>query len=209
MVQMLNEKPKLQQLTIKPFKSCGCEMRPFEERMNQMNKSKTIRATYIVEHDKESGITTWMYIPKEKKEKDMKETNLEHYKEELKKIIKINFDNPRGVIKKIREIFGCQIEVKKGGYATDALLEWMVQPYKESILDDVEKDYLSAVIKPYKNKVIGITKLKDEYETKHYIRIVIKGIDGREAINLPWFKGNTMYKGMKRFKEYTLEELGL
>lgn len=34
-----------------------------------MNKSKTIIATYIVEHDKESGITSWMYIPEEKKEK--------------------------------------------------------------------------------------------------------------------------------------------
>lgn len=45
-----------------------------------MNKSKTIRATYIAEFDKESGITTWIYIPEEKKEKDMKETNLEHYK---------------------------------------------------------------------------------------------------------------------------------
>ena len=72
---MLNGKPKLQQLTIKPFKRCECEMRPFEEWMNQMNISKTA-AMYIVEKDVKSGITTWMYIPEEKKEKKMKETNL-------------------------------------------------------------------------------------------------------------------------------------
>lgn len=95
---------------------------------------EVIRAKYIVEHYIESGITTWMYIPEEKKEKDMKETNLEHYKEDLKEIVKINFDNPRGVIKKIREIFGCQIKVERGEYATDAILEWMAQPYKRTYL---------------------------------------------------------------------------
>ena len=46
------------------------------KRLKKMNKSKTIRATYIVEHDKESGITFWTYIPEEKKEKEMKETTL-------------------------------------------------------------------------------------------------------------------------------------
>lgn len=174
-----------------------------------MNKSKTIRATYIAEFDKESGITTWMYIPEEKKEKDMKETNLEHYKEDLKEIVKINFDNPRGVIKKIREIFGCQIKVERGEYATDALLEWMAQPYREPILDDAERKYLSEVIRPFKNNVIGITKVEDDYEKgKYYIRIIVRK-HGKEYINLPWFDENTMYKGMKENKEYTVKELGL
>lgn len=175
-----------------------------------MNKSKTTRATYIVEHDKESGITSWIYIPEEKKEKDMKETNLEHYKEDLKEILKFNFDNPRGVIKKIREVLDCQINVESGKfYATDAILEWMSQPYKEPILNKVEREYLSAVIKPYKNKVISIMKAKDGYEIRRFIIILINGNYGKETINLPWFKGNAMYKGMKDFKEYTLEELGL
>ena len=143
------------------------------------------------------------------KEKEMKETNLQHYKEDLKEILKFNFDNPRGTIRKIREKFGCQIEAKRGEYATDVLLEWMDQPYKEPILDDVEREYLSAVIKPYKNNVTFIAKSKDAYEAKYFISIVVNGNYGREAIHLPWFKENTMYKGMKIGKRYTLKELGL
>ena len=85
----------------------------------------------------------------------------------------------------------------------------MAQPYKEPILDEVEREYLSAVIKPYKSKVSFIAKSKDLYEAKYFISIVVKGNYGREAIHLPWFKENTMYKGMKIGKEYTLEELGL
>ena len=88
-------------------------------------------------------------------------------------------------------------------------LEWLLEECEEHVLDEVEREYLSAVIKPFKNRVISITKVKDAYETKRFLRIVIKGNDGREEICLPWFKGNTKYKGMKDFKEYTLEELGL
>lgn len=175
-----------------------------------MNKSKAIITdNYTVKKEKIMGITVYMYIPKENKEREMKETNLQHYKEDLKEIIKLNFDNPRNIVKKIREISGCQIEVKKGGYATDALLEWMGQPYEKTILDNEEREYLSAVIKPYRNKVTFIAKSKDSYEAKYFISIVVKGNYGREAIHLPWFKENTMYKGMELSKKYTVEELGL
>lgn len=175
----------------------------------EMFDGKVIRAKYIVEHYIESGITTWIYIPEEKKEIKMSETNLEHYKEQLKEILLVRFDNPRGVIKKIGEIFGCQIKVERGEYATDALLEWMAQPYREPILDDAEKKYLSEVIRPFKNNVIGITKVEDDYEKgKYYIRIIVRK-HGEEYINLPWFDENTMYKGMKENKEYTVKELGL
>lgn len=174
-----------------------------------MNKSKVIRATCIFEHDEEINLTTWLYIPEGKKENKMSETNLQHYKEDLKEIVKFNFNNPRGVIRKIRETSGYQIKVEIGGCATDEILEWMSLPYKEPILDDKEREYLSAVIKPYKNKVIGITKVNDEYAKRYYICIVINGTEGKESVNLPYFKGNLMYKGMKDFKNYTVEELGL
>ena len=174
-----------------------------------MNKPETIRATYIFEHDEEINLTTWLYIPEGKRENKMSETNLQHYKEDLKEIVKFNFDNPRGIVKKIREISGCQIEVKKGEYATNAILEWMSLPYKEPILNDKEREYLSAVIKPYKNKVTFIAKSKDTYEAKYFISIVVNGNYGREAIHLPWFKENTMYKNMEIGKHYTLKELGL
>lgn len=78
------------------------------------------------------------------------------------------------------------------------------------ILDDIEKEYLSAVIKPFRNRVICIIKnkcLPDEYlriHLKHYT-----GKDANEIIYLPCFKNGLMYKGMEINKEYTLEELGL
>ena len=171
-----------------------------------MNKSKTIRATYIAEFDKESGITTWMYIPEEKKEKDMKETNLEHYKEDLKEIVKINFDNSRGVIKKIRETFGCQIKVERGEYVTDAILEWMAQPYKEPILDDAERKYLADVIRPFRNKIDTISKFQTWDGSSQYIYISMKD---NHMGTLPVFPKGTMYKGMEAGKHYSLKELGL
>lgn len=172
----------------------------------EMFDGEVIRAKYIVEHYIESGITTWMYIPEEKKEKDMKETNLEHYKEDLKEIVKINFDNPRGVIKKIREIFGCQIKVERGEYATDAILEWMAQPYKEPILDDAERKYLADVIRPFRNKIDTISKFQTRDDSSQYIYI---GMKDRRWSNLPCFPKGTMYKGMKAGKHYSLKELGL
>lgn len=90
-----------------------------------------------------------------------------------------------------------------------SVVKWLLEEYSEPILDDVERKYLSAIIKPYKNKVTGITKVKDEYkENMRYIRIKVRSV-GTEYINLPWFEENTMYKDMKENKEYTLKELGL
>ena len=44
---------------------------------------------------------------------------------------------------------------------------------------------------------------------KQFIRIQLLGEECSEFINLPWFKPDTMYKGMELNKEYTLEEIGL
>ena len=83
-----------------------------------------------------------------------------------------------------------------------------IYKFKE-VLDTKEKEYLSAVIKPFKNRVENIHKVElVDYE---YIRIEILGFcDGvDDSISLPFFKKGTMYKGMKLSKEYTLKELGL
>lgn len=90
-----------------------------------------------------------------------------------------------------------------------SVVKWLLEEYSEPILDDVERKYLQAIIKPFKNNVTGITKIKDEYrKDRHYIRIIVKKYE-REYINFPWFEKNAMYKGMKENREYTLEELGL
>nr|DAI17043.1 MAG TPA: hypothetical protein [Bacteriophage sp.] len=82
---------------------------------------------------------------------------------------------------------------------------WLEQEYKPPILDDVEKAYLSAVIKPFRKGVRSITKQKnnDGYE---WLRIIV---EDNNPLVLPGFKKETMYKGMHAYKEYTVEELGL
>ena len=85
-------------------------------------------------------------------------------------------------------------------------LEWLNQEYKEPILDDVEREYLSAVIKPFRKKVKYIAKLNGFSEAKQFIRIIMCDCD---CANLPFFKGGTMYKGMESDRLYSLEELGL
>ena len=53
-------------------------------------------------------------------------------------------------------------------------LEWLEEEYKPPILDDVEKAYLSAVIKPFRNEVECIIKVKIHFEAKEYIGIEMK-----------------------------------
>ena len=79
---------------------------------------------------------------------------------------------------------------------------------KEPILDEEEKKYLSAVIRPFRDRVEYILK-SDCIDKTSYIAIVIKYIDKNinETIRLPYFETNKMYKGMEDQKHYTLEEL--
>ena len=77
---------------------------------------------------------------------------------------------------------------------------------KAEILDEAEKIYLRGVIRPFRNKIRGITKKIDRFKKENFVSMeVMNDIN----INLPSFKKDTMYKGMKLNKGYTLEELGL
>lgn len=96
------------------------------------------------------------------------------------------------------ERFGKIIKIEEPIYQT-------VYEHKEEILDEAEKRYLKAVIRPFRARMKYIMKEDINYATKEYIRIDI----GREMINLPKFDSGSMYKGMKLNKGYTLEELGL
>ena len=75
---------------------------------------------------------------------------------------------------------------------------------EKEILDEEEKEYLTNVIKPFRNKVEYI--IKRIFRKEEYIKIVIKNDCD---MYFPSFKKGTMYKGMEEEKEYTLEELGL
>ncbi len=76
---------------------------------------------------------------------------------------------------------------------------------EKEILDDTEKRYLKAVIRPFKNRVNHISK-EECYDGDCYISIEL---DNDENINLPYFKKETMYNGMEEDKRYTLKELKL
>ena len=79
---------------------------------------------------------------------------------------------------------------------------------KEPILDNKEKEYLSSVIRPFRDKVKYI--VKSNCFIKDFISIFLyNDFKDIEGIEFPYFQKDTMYKKMKVDKEYTLEELGL
>lgn len=74
------------------------------------------------------------------------------------------------------------------------------------ILDEVEKRYLSNVIKPFRNKVSYIYKQKNHCSKMEWIGI---GIENDLSLEFPSFEIGTMYKGMELGKQYSLEDLEL
>lgn len=89
-----------------------------------------------------------------------------------------------------------------------SVVKWLLEEYSEPILTDSEREYLSAVIKPFRKKVKHIVKTNlFSSPEEQFIRIVIDNLD---FINLPNFNKNTgMYRGMEVDKLYSLEGLGL
>ena len=75
---------------------------------------------------------------------------------------------------------------------------------KREILDEVEKEYLRAVIKPFRKEIRSIMKV--EYDEEAYIQINFHNYCNT---SFPFFENGTMYKGMEADKEYSLEDLRL
>ena len=79
--------------------------------------------------------------------------------------------------------------------------------YDEAVLTDKEREYLSAVLKPFKNHTLTITK---EDATDGYNIIVMAGDEESQYYYFPMFPYESgMYKGMEVDKKYTPSELGL
>ena len=92
----------------------------------------------------------------------------------------------------------------------------LIQQWNEEhrgILDEKEKEYLSAVIKPFKKQVILIRKEVPKGFSGKYESISIcyhsSFAPVHAYIDFPFFKAGKMYKRMERFKPYSLKELGL
>ena len=88
----------------------------------------------------------------------------------------------------------------------ERFIKWLLEEAKEPVLDDVEREYLSAVIKPFRENIEYIRKKKSAYKDKQFISI---GFYDDDYMYFPFFENDAMYKGMEVNKEYSLEELGL
>ena len=77
----------------------------------------------------------------------------------------------------------------------------------KSILTKQERNYLSLVVKPFREKIQHISKLTGK--NGEYICIDIRFDWEEDSILLPSFATGTLYKGMEIGMEYTLRELGL
>lgn len=103
-------------------------------------------------------------------------------------------------------VFTTDYYFKGTGRAIDRYNKWLLEEHKEPILDDIEKEYLSNVIKPFRNRIFYICKA-DEGK-RFYMEITLD--NGTDFIFLPYFKSSSkMYKNMKLNHKYTLEELNL
>lgn len=130
--------------------------------------------------------------------------NIEKYKKELMRGV-----NVCKIEEIVTEITGkkiCPTGVDNCNCCKELIYEWLLSEYKEPILDDAEREYLSAVIRPFRKKVKHIAIWDTCNGSKQFVHIKLYDED---CINLPNFKPNAMYKGMELHKEYTLEELGL
>lgn len=88
---------------------------------------------------------------------------------------------------------------------TNAYNAWLEEEYDPKILTDKEKAYLSAVIKPFRERTIFVKKVCCMNDEKEFIYVEF----GSNCFTFPFFTKGTMYKGMEYGKEYTLKELGL
>lgn len=131
--------------------------------------------------------------------------NIEKYKDQILNIHEKNWLSIECAIGNVR---GVHLPCNQNCNECELLsLIWLSKEAEEPILDDAEKKYLSAVIKPFRNKVEYIAKFKSACsENEQYIHILF--YEGH-YLSFPYFKANSMYKGMELNKAYTLQELGL
>lgn len=130
--------------------------------------------------------------------------NIEKYKKEV--IARLDTCQMERMINDITGFNYCGSGSDHCTLCAEYVYKWLLSEYKEPILNDAEKEYLSAVIRPFRNRVTSIEKRDDIYEEKQWILIAV---GHKENVNLPYFRKATKYKGMKVGKKYTPEELGL
>ena len=84
--------------------------------------------------------------------------------------------------------------------------EFAIVKIPKPILNEIENKYLSAVIKPFRNRIKYICKNNNEDGDTEFLDVQL---DDNDFMAFPNFKKGTMYKGMEFEKKYTLEHLNI
>jgi len=92
-------------------------------------------------------------------------------------------------------------------FVLDCICKTKAIEFYDDVLDEIELEYLSAIVKPFRDKVDYITKVANISENTESILIVFKGYCA--LVLFPPFIRGKMYKGMEIAVRYTLEELGI
>lgn len=93
---------------------------------------------------------------------------------------------------------------------SDKFLDKIIAVEVSDILDKEEKEYLSAVIKPFRHRIAYIVKMLDPFRNKEKIVIYYRNCyNSIKCFELPEFNSELMYKNMRIAQTYKLEDLGL
>lgn len=135
--------------------------------------------------------------------------------EETQKWYRKNCDNHcRGCI--FDDVYCCVITdnhqwVNNKDLYSDKFLDQTIEIEVSDILTKEEKEYLSAVIKPFRDKVTHIKKKVYPTPKRKYIEIEYTDTNEINNVSLcfPDLPNDEMYKGMEDNRPYKLEEVGL
>lgn len=140
-------------------------------------------------------------------------TNLEHYKNDILSLYGHNYSDLTETISEFMKRLGIdKNKYNNNGDLTSVptVLNWLCAEYVEPLLSYEEKQYLTAVIAPFKDDIDYITKAScvgDQYGVFYEcINIVCKNGD---CAKLPNFPKGTAYKGMIANHQYSLNDLYL
>ena len=125
--------------------------------------------------------------------------------QEGKRVRKINWEQDEYIYMEEGKVCYKRDNIEK--YSND---QWILIP-DLPLLDKKEKEYLRAVLRPFKGMEISITKMDydDDNSDKEYICIEFDDVNYEDGLFFPDFKAGTMYRGLKVNQQYTPEELGL
>ena len=137
-------------------------------------------------------------------------TNLEFYKEEIVNEVQqaLEVVNSANMILLAFQHFYKNHISDEDVCSLETFFDWLCDEHQ--ILDKEEKEYLSAVIKPFRKRIYTIQKCKYKGSINYICIRLCDVLSCRaELLTLPNFEEGTMYKGMELNKDYTLKDLGL